>query len=456
MPQDSNQPNVRSSTIQGGHKVFFDFKRFSLVMVLLLWNSVLFYVGCGETPIDNVLSQLESIGEVPDLFSRDEWVRVTGLSPLPAVPPNPTNHFADSAAAAELGQMFFFDFRFSKQSTIACSTCHSPFYAFADIESTSLATGRGTRNTPTVLNAAYNEWQLWDGRAETMWTQALFALEGESEMAGTRLQYAHVIHQYYKTEYEVVFGRLPALENTGRFPADGKPGEPAFDNMSEADQIAINRVFANIGKAFEAYQRLLISRDAPFDRYVAGDEGAISPEAQNGLKIFAGKGGCIDCHNTARFTDNKFHNIGVPPGFVEDSGRFQGIETLINNIFNSAGIYSDSRAKSAQMLNVLEAKVEDQGAFRTPPLRNVAVTAPYFHTGEFPTLMSVIEFKDAGGSTTAFPGRDAVSIEPLNLSEQEKSDLVEFLKTLTGELPPEHLLRKPDLPDLAPLNVDSK
>ena len=117
-----------------------------------------------------------------------------------------------------------------------------------------------------------------------MWAQALFALEGEEEMAGTRAQYAYVIHQHYKTEYEAVFGPLPDLEDTARFPDDGKPGDSAFDSMSEADQIAINTIFSNIGKAFEAYQRLLISRDASFDRYVAGDEAAISPEAQTWLK----------------------------------------------------------------------------------------------------------------------------------------------------------------------------
>ena len=429
-----------------------------MVFTLFLCNVVLLFTGCDEERVGETLTTIEHSTETPDFFSQDEWEIVLGLSPLSDTPPpNPTNRFADDPAAAELGQAFFFDFRFSKHSTIACSTCHSPFYAFVDIEATSFATGRGTRNTPTVLNAAYNEWQLWDGRSETMWAQALFALEGEDEMAGTRTQYAHVINQHYKPEYEAVFGPLPELEDTTRFPADGKPGEPAFDDMSEADQVVINTIFSNIGKAFESYQRLLISRDAPFDRYVAGDEATISPEAKRGLKIFIGKGGCADCHNTPRFADNAFHNIGVPPGSVEDKGRFQGIPKLLNNIFNSAGIYSDSRAESEDMLGVMEAMPEDQGAFRTPTLRNVAVTAPYFHTGEFPTLLSVIEFKNAGGYTTAFPGMGAVPIAPLGLSEQEQSDLVAFLETLTGEMPPDHLLSKPlKQPNRIPAQVDDK
>ena len=405
---------------------------------------VLLFGGCDEQSTGKILSQIENSNETHPLFSADEWEIVRSLSPLPDTPPpNPTNRFADDPAAAELGQKFFFDFRFSKHSTIACSTCHSPFYAFADIESTSFATGRGTRNTPTVLNAAYNKWQLWDGRSETMWAQALFALEGEGEMAGTRLQYAHVIKKHYKTEYEAVFGPLPALEDAIRFPPEGKPGDSAFDGMSEADQIAVNTIFSNIGKSVEAYQRLLITPDTPFDRYVAGDEGAISLQAKRGLKIFMGKGGCVDCHNTPRFTDNAFHNIGVPVGLEEDKGRFQGIPKLLNNMFNSSGIYSDSRAASEQMLDVMEAKIEDQGAFRTPTLRNVAITAPYLHTGEFPTLASVIAFKNAGGYTTPFPGMEAVLMEPLGLTEEEQSDLITFLETLTGELPPAHLLTKP-------------
>ena len=413
-----------------------------IICVCFLCSTALFLVGCaGDT--EDILSQIESLTRVPDFFKSDEWELVMSLSPLPATPPpNPTNRFADDPMAAELGQRFFFDFRFSKHGTIACSTCHSPFYAFADIESTSFATDRGTRNTPTVLNAAYNTWQLWDGRSETMWAQALFALEGEGEMAGTRLQYAHVIHQHYKAAYEAVFGPLPKLENRNRFPSNGKPGDPAFDNMSEADRIAVNTVFSNIGKSVEAYQRRLITPDAPFDRYVAGDETAISPEAKNGLKIFIGKGKCIDCHNTPRFTDNKFHNIGVPEGAVEDKGRFQGIPKLLNNIFNSAGMYSDSTAESEQMLNRMEVKPRDQGAFRTPTLRNVAVTAPYFHTGEFPTLLSVIEFKNDGGFTSGFLGMPAVPMGSLGLSERELNDLIAFLETLTGELPPAHLLNK--------------
>lgn len=420
------------------------------IAVWIICNAALFLFGCGEEDLGETQPKTE-VGhptETPDLFNESEWAVIESLSPLPDTPPpNPTNRVADNPDAARLGQMLFFDARFSKEGTISCATCHSPFHGFADVEATSLGNKRGTRNAPTVLNAAYNEWQFWDGRADTLWAQALFALEGEDEQAGTRLQYAHLIHRHYKTDYEAVFGTLPELEDATRFPANGKPGDSRFDNMSEADQIAVNTVFANIGKAIEAYERLLISRNAPFDQYVAGDEAAITLEAKRGLKIFIGKGVCVLCHATPYFRDNDFHNLGIPQGRLpEDTGRFQGISELLKDPFNSSGIYSDDTTDAARMLNLLEPRLEHQGEFKTPTLRNVALTPPYFHTGEFPTLASVIAFNDAGGTTNEFAGRSATPIEPLHLSEQEKSDLVEFLETLTGEPPPAHLLTKPKLP----------
>ena len=421
-----------------------------LIAIWILCSLALIFFGCGEEALVEMQSEpeVEQTTRTSDLFSDNEWAVVESLSPLPnKPPPSPTNRVADNPDAAQLGQMFFFDARFSKEGTISCATCHSPFHGFADVEATSLGNRRGTRNAPTVLNAAYNEWQFWDGRADTLWAQALFALEGEDEQAGTRLQYAHLVYQHYQANYEAIFGPLPELEDAMRFPSDGKPGDPTFDDMSEADRIAVNTVFANIGKAIEAYERLLISRNAPFDRYVAGDEEAITLEAKRGLKVFIGKGVCVLCHGTPYFRDNDFHNIGIPQdGLPEDTGRFQGVAKLLADPFNSAGIYSDSRADAAQMLNLLEPRLEHQGEFKTPTLRNVALTAPYFHTGEFPTLASVIEFNNVGGTTNEFIGRSAVRVEPLHLTEQEKQDLVSFLETLTGEPPPAHLLIKPKLP----------
>ena len=415
------------------------------LILCIISSFMLFLYGCGEEKVPEMAAVPE---QADNIFTDREWSVIQRLSPLPETPPpSPTNRVADNPEAAQLGQMFFFDTRFSKDGTVACSTCHSPFHGFADVEATSLGEGRGTRNAPTLLNAAYNQWQFWDGRADTLWSQALSALEGEAEQAGTRLQYAHLIHQHYAAGYETVFGQLPELEDITRFPTDGKPGDSAFDRMSEADQHAVNIVFANIGKAIEAYERLLISRNAPFDEFVAGDAEAISPEAKRGLKTFIGKGVCILCHDTPTFTDDEFHNLGIPQGTLpEDTGRYGGISLLLSDPFNGGGAYSDDTAVATRILNFLEPIPRHQGEFKTPTLRNVALTAPYFHTGEFPTLESVIEFNNVGGTGGDFVGQRERTLEPLGLSEQEKADLVEFLGTLTGKSPPVHLLTKPNLP----------
>lgn len=416
-----------------------------LLTLFIICTFLLYLTGCQQerSAVINDDDEFEI-----DIFTKRDWAVIQRLSPLPdKPPPSPTNQFADNPDAAHLGQMLFFDERLSKAGTVACATCHSPFSGFADVESTSLGAGRGTRNAPTILNAAYNKWQFWDGRSDSLWSQALIALEGDKEQAGTRLQYAHLIKRYYKSEYEAVFGSLPELTDTIRFPIDGKPGDIQFDNMSEPDKISINTVFANIGKVIEAYERLLISTNAPFDQYVAGDREAIGIEAKRGLKLFIGKAVCILCHDNPNFTNNDFHNLGVPHGKLPaDTGRYDGIKQLLEDPFNGGGIYSDDSDVPKRILDFLEPTLQQQGQFKTPTLRNVALTAPYFHTGDFPTLASVIAFNNAGGIPSGFVGNREGTLDPLHLSNQESNDLVQFLLTLTGELPSEHLLRKPDLP----------
>ncbi|MXZ01443.1 hypothetical protein F4Y93_12675, partial [Candidatus Poribacteria bacterium] len=318
-------------------------KTVRLLILSIIASFMLSLYGCGEEKAPEMVAAPE---QADNIFTDREWSVIQRLSPLPETPPpNPTNRVADNPEAAQLGHKFFFDTRFSREGTVACATCHSPFHGFADVEATSLGADRGTRNAPTLLNVAYNEWQFWDGRSDTLWSQALVALEGEVEQAGTRLQYAHLVHRHYAAVYETVFGELPDLADTTRFPADGKPGDAAFESMDEADQHAVNTVFVNIGKAIEAYERLLLSRNAPFDRFVAGDTEAISPEAKRGLKTFIGKGVCILCHDTPTFTDNEFHNLGIPQGTLpEDTGRYAGISSLLSDPFNGGGVYSDDTA----------------------------------------------------------------------------------------------------------------
>jgi len=285
------------------------------------------------------------------------------LTPLPAVPPIP----ADNSMTPEkvsLGKMLFFDPRLSGSNWISCATCHNPVMGFTDRLPRALghAMGEGPRNTPTILNAAFMVVQFWDGRANTLEEQALGPVQAEVEMRQTL---GGMVESLRKVpEYTILFGRVFG----GNDPVNPE----------------------NIAKAIAAFERTLITPVSPYDRYLSGDKGALSERAVKGLDLFQKKG-CIACHNGPVLTDSGFHRIKVP-GSV-DLGRF-GVT-----------------------------KVEgDKYMFRTPSLRNVELTAPYFNNG------SVYTLKDA----ITVMGKEALNTE---LSDEETGALEEFLVSLTGELP---------------------
>lgn len=407
-----------------------------------------------------------------DGFTGAEMVRLRGLSPLPALPPSTTNLYADDPRAASLGQMFFFDKRFSgairigddgqngglgavgQTGKVACASCHMPESWFQDTRSkpasTSLAISRPSRNTPTAVNAAYLAWQQGGGAADSVWLGPLGPAEGF--MASSRLLIAHAIYDHYKADYEAVFGPLDAALSSSapdkaRFPASGRPKtsptspDGAWEKMVTADQATVNRIFANFGKAIEAYERLLVSGNAPFDRYVAGDLTAISLAAKRGLKLFIGKASCVGCHDGPLFSDQKFHNLGVPQTGdnipTTDEGRYSAVPRLLANVFNSVGPFSDDPHTGK-----LDGLVQDEaqkGQFRTKLLRHIAETGPYMHTGQYATLEAVVDFYNRGGDNEGYSGTQDPWMLPLYLSTEERADLVEFLKTLTGDPVPEPL-----------------
>jgi cytochrome c peroxidase len=266
------------------------------------------------------------------------------------------------------------------------------------------------------------------------------AIEGAPENY-TRLAFAHAIYDdaAYNAAYVELFGALPDLSDTTRFPPSGKPGDMgAFDNMAPADKDAINRVYANIGKVFEAYLRQLISTNfgpSPFDRMLAGDKHAMTPGALRGAKLFIGKAACNECHRGPMFSDSKFHNIATPqlgnhvP--LVDDGRSAGITKLLADPFSRAGVYSD-QVDTAHLANLTPDGT--QGQFRTAPLRNIAKTAPYMHDGVYATLHDVIDHYNRGGEASGFSGSKDVEIQPLLLDDQEMSDLEEFLGSLGDDV----------------------
>lgn len=337
------------------------------------------------------------------------------------LPPARGNRYAEDVRAAELGRAIFFDVGFSSVPEVSCASCHDPDQAFADGMPTSevIPGMPGARNSPSLYDAAWNDgFFFWDGRADSLWSQPLFAMENEIEMASTRLEIAHRIGAVYASEYEAIFGALPDLSDAARFPPAGAPGDPAWEEMSQEDRFAIDRIAANVGKALEAYMRRIASGPSALDRYLDGDREALSAEQRQGLRRFV-LSGCGGCHEGPRLSDGRF----VQASSGEDRGRARGIEILLASPFNSAGPHFDRDAGGALPLPLGPSEA-DERAFRTPTMRNVARTAPYQHDGD----RSLREVLAAPGLLYQ-PG-DEIVIEA-------------FLRSLDGELPPAEWTRPP-------------
>lgn len=419
---------------------------------------LLFVLGCLLLP--ELSSQGGGPADAPRSFTETERRRVLQHSPLPPLPADPTNLVADDDRAARLGQMLFFETRFSSGG-ISCASCHVPKRGFADGRRLSLGIAEGRRHTPSLWNVAYNRWFFWDGRADSLWAQALIPMESDTEIGGSRLRAVRLLVEDAKLRdlYGTVFGPLPDLSDETRFPRDGRPVAErpdhahslAWSSMNERDRDEVGRVFSNLGKALEAYERRLVSRESPFDRFVLGlregdpaKMGALSVGAQRGLKLFVGRANCRQCHGGPNFTDGEFHRIGVPPlpGEPADPGRYAGIDAVLRDPFNGAGRLSDEPAGTAGgKLRQLRRSPETWGQFKTPSLRNVARTAPYMHRGQLATLRDVLRHYATLDGVA--PGDAEASLAPLRLTEQETDDLIGFLDSLTDESIDPALVRPP-------------
>ena len=283
-----------------------------------------------------------------------------GLPPVPHPKDNPP-----TAEKISLGKQLFFDGRLSADNKVSCASCHDPAkgYSNGDQFATGVEGQKGGRNSPTIINSAYAKLQFWDGRAQSLEDQAMGPVQNPLEM---------------KMTAEAVVAKLNAIEGYK------KQFQQVFGSDVTSDGLA---------KAIAAYERTVLSGDAPYDKFKAGDKAALSEAAARGMKLFFGKANCSACHAGASFTDNSFHNIGVPG---TDEGR-----TAINK---SAG---------------------DKGAFKTPTLREIARTAPYMHDGSLKTLEEVVAHYNKGG--TPHPQLDE-ELFPLKLTDAQVADLVAFLK----------------------------
>ena len=426
---------------------------------------------CGIAVVMLGLSACVEEELIDGVFTPAEWKKIESYSPVPEPPPSPTNRFAGDPGAAALGQRLFFEKRLSGAITISgpgaegaigevgkysCASCHDSKHWFIDTRiSNDLSTGAANitkRNSPSMVNIAYYVWGGWGGAQDQFWKQGANAPESK-DLNSDRLAVAHLIYDAYQADYDAVFGPVtgtldPALSSTtgqtSRFPLHGKPGDAsgAWEGMTLGDQKIVNTIMANVGKAFEAYERRLVSRNAPFDRYVARDFGALSMSAKRGLKLFIGKAGCDSCHETQTFSDQQFHNTGVAQATTSsyDNGRYDDVPRFTNNIFNGAGPFSDDQKAGQEKIDGITQTAAQQGLFRTKSLRQVAETGPYFHNGSVVTLEEVVRrYNEGGAPEGAYPGTKDAMLVPLNLTEAEILDIVAFLQTLTGEPVPEAL-----------------
>lgn len=370
------------------------------------------------------------------------------LARLPPPPADLSNAVESRPEAVALGERLFTDVRLSKNGRVACASCHDPRRGFQDGLPVGQGVGPGTRRTMPIAAAAHSPWLFWDGRKDSLWSQALGPLEDAAEHGANRVQLVRLLQASYRAEYETLFGPFPSLQGV---PADAGPlgsaqEREAWAGMADAQREAVNRAFANLGKAIAAYERTLTLAESRFDRYVAAVLGAdrrgqhaLTAQEVSGLRLFIGKGQCATCHNGPLFTDRHFHNTGVPQREASrvDPGRSAALAKVLSDEFNCLGRYSDAPSDACDELRFIAAYDPAlAGAFKTPSLRGVADRAPYMHAGQFATLDEVVMHyvrapaASVGHSELAHAGAGHGRRRPIRLSEAEARDLVAFLETL--------------------------
>jgi cytochrome c peroxidase len=303
--------------------------------------------------------------------SKTEDIRVPlGLLPIQWPPDNPY-----SKAKADLGKLLYFDKRLSADASLSCATCHHPKFAFTDGApvSTGIRGQKGGRSAPTILNRAYSLAQFWDGRAATLEAQAVGPMSNPIEMGNT---------------HAGIVAKLREI-----------PGyRPYFKSAFGSETIDID----SVAKAIATFERTVLSGNSQYDKWKAGNKKAMTAEQIQGMQVYFNKAKCDQCHEGINFSTNAYHNIGIGTDKPDpDAGRF-----------------------------LVTKNPADWGAFKTPTLREIANTAPYMHDGRFQTLEEVVDFYDKGG----IPNKNLDKImKPLKMTDQEKKQLVAFMKALSGE-----------------------
>jgi cytochrome c peroxidase len=351
-----------------------------------------------------------------------------GLPPVPIPEANP-----QTPEKVALGEKLFNDKRFSSTGQVNCAECHKAEKALTD-SPLSVSQGinklTGTRNAPTVVNAAYFKTAFWDGRSPSLEDQALHPFVNPVEMG--------------------LKDHQPILDIVRSDPDYVKAFQAVFVKQGEAVTMT------EVTQAIAAFERTKVSGNSPFDRWYFGkEEDALNPAQKRGFELFVNQGRCVSCHlieqTQALFTDNRFHNIGVGINNIKSdipalAGEFIKAGATASEV--DVKVLTDKRTSELGRLAVSKS-MEDIGSFKTPTLRNVAVTAPYMHDGSVKTLRdAVVHYNNGGVTKKGDPVNDFLSsgIRPLNLSDAQVDDLVAFLESLTS----------PEFAQLAQATADSK
>lgn len=355
-----------------------------------------------------------------------------------------SNRFATNKDAAFFGKKIFFDKRFSINGKISCASCHQEDKAFTDGLAKAKGVHKTGRNTQSIVGAAYHTWFYWDGRKDSLWSQALVPFEAADEMASSRVKVLRIVgsDKVYRQHYEQLFGQFPELVFNASIEADAGPlgDQNTRDNwyrIPVPTQAIINKAYANVGKAIAAYERTIQLPNTAFDQYLNAllSEGShkantlINQQQLAGMKLFIDptKTHCLRCHNGPLFTNEDFHNIGTGnfSGKQLDFGRYFGVQAVKQDEFNCLGRYSDARPEQCHALRFLPNQVHGdmQGAFKAPSLRYLNKTAPYFHDGRFNQLNDVLNHYVS-------INQDESELPALTLSAEEKKQLIAFLELL--------------------------
>ena len=357
------------------------------------------------------------------VFTEDERLMIEAHGPWTTdAPGDPSNRYSGDESAIALGKALFHFKGLSLDFSQSCATCHQADKAFGDGLARSVGTKTVDRNSIALFNLTRHRWYGWTGTSDTLWGQSIHPIVDPSElnlkpdMLARRIEGTASLASLYRR----VFG----------IPADRQP----------ADQVLVN-----VGKALAAWQETIVTAPTPFDRFrrqlLAGSDGSATSyraAAQRGLKLFVGKAKCSFCHFGANFTDGEFHDIGLG-FFVEasrvDRGRYGGIQAYQKSPYRRSGPHSDEPAETAKKAPGEFVKLQHRnwGEFRTPSLRNVALTAPYMHNGSLATLEDVVRHYSQLDMERLHADGESL-LQPLNLNDREIADLVAFLESLSSPI----------------------